>query len=332
MPDTAKPTIDQYLGYWALKIFGRLITLLPLGLANNIGCMIGIALSVFFPIRRKIIHENLDIAFGSSISKKERARLTREAYKSLMMLTIESMYLQHKSNDWALERVVEVHGMEHVQAFRESQTPWIAVTGHLGDWEILGAWVSTKLCSMATLAKPIHNPLMQAQVASMRERHGLRMLWTGGNNVPRQILQALKDGFSVNFLADQDMRTEGIFPPFFGRPASTTPAPALFAIKQGIPLVPFFIIRLGPTRHRVVLCPPIWPHDFPSENRDEQIMLIMTKFNSVLEDMVRLHPAQYFWMHRRWKTTEKAARRWKKSLAKKRKRAREREQDAKDSP
>jgi KDO2-lipid IV(A) lauroyltransferase len=139
-------------------------------------------------------------------------------------------------------------------------------------------------------------------------------------------MQAVKEGRAINVFADQDMRTEGIFVPFFGRPASTTPSPAFFALRCKVPIVPIFLIRTGPTRHRLHFCDVINPQDYfegdqwptKGETSDKAVHDITVAHVKVLEDMIRLYPAQYFWFHRRWKSTPESVAKRKRTLARRR--------------
>lgn len=237
------------------------------------------------------------------MDETEKRRITREAYKSLGMFAVESFYIGAAPIDWVTKRVVEVSGLENYTRLREADRPLLAFTGHFGNWELLGAY-SREVIPAVTLAKPLHNPLMQEDLERTRQRHDLRIIWTGAADSVRQILSHVRQGErTVNFLVDQDARFEGIFVPFFGRPASTNPTPARLSVKYDLPILPCFLVRLGPTRHRMIVRPPLFPGDCGSPETEERVREMTARMTREIEDMVRLHPAQYFWFHRRWKTT-----------------------------
>ncbi len=329
MARASQPTLLHRIEYLAARIAGLLLAPLPAGLAANIGAVAGILASRLFPVRRRTLVHNLRIAFGDQLDDSERRRIAREAYKSLAMTAVETMMLQHRGRNWVRQRIVAVENGEVLDELRERHGSFLGVTAHLGNWELLGAyWGATR--ELSTLAKPLHNPPMQAFVERTRARHGLQIIWTDTPSPARAILRALRDGRIVNVLPDQDMGHEGVFVDFFGRPASTTTAPAFFAIRTGKPIVPGFLVREGPTRHRVVIAKPVDPADFAHiEPMEERVRAVTQAYTRTIEDMVRLYPAQYFWFHRRWKTTpeevqrkkEKGERRRSRRAAKARRRA-----------
>lgn len=320
MPPKHRPVLLRHRAEDALMaLLERLAAHGPVWLWTNFGAALGILAARLLPIRRGDIRGNLRIAFGDSIDSTERCRLEREAYKHIAMVGAETLCLARRPVEDARTLVVEHDGPPLEEVFDPRRAPIVA-TAHLGNWEVFSAAVAQQFPS-ASLAKPLHNPLMQERVARARERYGLEILWTGPSDLPKRILRALRAGKAVGFLADQDMRMEGIFVDFFGTPACTTPGPATFALRTGRPIVPAFVVRLGPASHRLVVRPPIDPATARGETQEEKVRDLTQRFTAEIEDMVRLHPAQYFWLHRRWKTTPDAVRKRRDTLARERREA-----------
>ncbi|MHC5034914.1 MAG: lysophospholipid acyltransferase family protein, partial [Planctomycetota bacterium] len=117
----------------------------------------------------------------------------------------------------------------------------------------------------------------------------------------RHIIRLLRRGESVGFLIDQDVRRDGIFVDFFGKPASTTPMPAKLAIRTGAPLVFVYARRVaGKNRFRLVLQEIFLPrHEDPAE---VEIRNLTQQITSELEGTIRQAPEEWLWLHRRWKT------------------------------
>lgn len=314
-PSSPSPT-DRLL-HVLFRVLGRAVAFLPTSVSVNLGALLGGIVGRIAPLRKKVVGENLDIAFGKSLAPQERQRIVVAAHKSLFMLAFEVLHLRFGKLEWPLERVTEVAGIEHLEAIECADRRFIPVTAHFGNWEILGA-CSRRYFEIAALAKPLHNAPMQREVEEMRARHGLQVVWVGREEPTREILRVLRSEKRLNFLIDQDMKIDGIFVDFFGCPASTNAAPALFSLKFGYPLLPVFLVRLGPTRHRLVICPPILPEEAAGATNEEKVLDLTQKATRVVEDMVRLHPGQYFWFHRRWKTTPLAAAKRKRTLERER--------------
>jgi KDO2-lipid IV(A) lauroyltransferase len=115
------------------------------------------------------------------------------------------------------------------------------------------------------------------------------------------VLAALARGAMVGILLDQNAsRREGIFVPFFGRPASTSRAMALLAVRTGAPVLPIFARRQPDGRHRVIIRPPLAP---PTANdREAAIVDLTARCAAVIEAAIREAPEQWLWMHGRWRT------------------------------
>ena len=123
-------------------------------------------------------------------------------------------------------------------------------------------------------------------------------------NIPRgedarALLRVLRRGEILGLLMDQDTNVQGVFAPFFGRPAHTPVGPVRLAMRTGAPLVPMALYREGEGYHLVVQ-PPIPLPD--TGDREADLREGVARCNRTLEALIRRHPEQWVWMHRRWKT------------------------------
>lgn len=272
---------------------------LPTGVAVNLGAAAGATAHLALPIRRRVVRQNLERAFGNSHTLEELRRIEAATYRHLGMLGAECLGLWRHGPEWLDRQIVETAGVENAQPLLDEKKPFLVLTGHFGNWEMLGAYFGSRF-NLSVLAKPLHNAALDRELSALRSRYGLEILTSTEKTVARNILRAVRGGRTVCFLADQDARRAGIFVPFFGRPASTFAGPALMSIRLKMPLVPAFLLRLGPGRHRVVVRPPLYP---PEGLRiDEAVARLTADHVKALEDVIRLAPSQYFWFHRRWKT------------------------------
>ena len=123
-------------------------------------------------------------------------------------------------------------------------------------------------------------------------------------SLPEAQAQQQKPNILV-ILADQDARKNGVFVPFFGRPASTVRSPALMALKYGSAIIPLHVYRAGRHEHRVVATEPI---EIPQGlDREEAILKITADVTARLESFIRATPEQWMWLHARWKTKPEGA-------------------------
>ncbi len=315
--DKSPGALRRLLSHCTFALF-RLVSLLPARPTVALFGGVGSAVAALGLLRHAVVRGNLDIAFGDSMSPQEKARVERAAGGHLFMLLAETIFLAFRPAEWARGCIVEVDGAEHLDARLADKAGAISFGGHFGNWEVMGAFLGSQL-HVHPIAKELHDPVWQKRTHDMRRKFGLDPIHVGPGTL-KLAMEALRGGRTINFLIDQDMGPEGLFVPFFGRPASTLATPAALAIKTGCKLYPGFIVRLGPTRHRIEVKPPIDPAEFREGTRDERIHALMVSMTREIEDMVRAHPAQYFWVHRRWRTTPESARKRLASLAEKRER------------
>jgi KDO2-lipid IV(A) lauroyltransferase len=172
------------------------------------------------------------------------------------------------------------------------------VTGHCGHWEIAGYALGFTGFSTYAIARPIDNPYLDRFLRRFRERTGQRVLAKKGDyDLLRELLAA---GAAVGTLGDQDAGQRGLFVDFFGRPASTHKAIALLSLEYRVPLVVVGTPRIGePLHYEVIVEDLILPEEY--DGRRDAVPAITQRFTTALERLIRRHPEQYFWLHRRWK-------------------------------
>jgi KDO2-lipid IV(A) lauroyltransferase len=119
------------------------------------------------------------------------------------------------------------------------------------------------------------------------------------------MLDVLRRGGVLSFIADQDAGQNGLYVDFFGRPASTHKAIALLALEHQAPVIVGYARRVGNRFHYEVGCSAIIePGEFSGTPDD--VRLLTQRFTTALESAIRRDPDQYLWLHRRWKHQPKA--------------------------
>ena len=184
--------------------------------------------------------------------------------------------------------------------------PVIMLTGHFGNWEMAGYLFGVFGFPPYSVARTLDNPYLDRFLRSFRERTGQKMIAKKGGY--DQMLEVLRTGGVLSFLADQDAGERGMFVDFFGRPASTHKAIALLAIEHQAPVMVGYARRIGPGfRYEVGCTELIDPSEFAGTADDAR--LLTQRYTSALETIIRRDPEQYLWLHRRWKHQPKERRR-----------------------
>jgi KDO2-lipid IV(A) lauroyltransferase len=177
------------------------------------------------------------------------------------------------------------------------------LTGHLGCWELLGAWLARELRlrglgGLGVVTGTVHNPPVDRLLQQRRGRLGMTVLPREAGAGP--LLRYLRSGGVVAVLQDQNTRTRNLDIPFFGVPAPTPVGLARLALRYDIPVLPVVIARDQRTgRHQVVHLPPL---EFRKRgSQDDDVRDFLALCNSRLELLIRRNPAEWVWFHRRWK-------------------------------
>jgi Kdo2-lipid IVA lauroyltransferase/acyltransferase len=188
--------------------------------------------------------------------------------------------------------------LEDLRAAVAAGTGAILATGHLGNWEVAGAALAARGIPVDAVAQRQANPYFDRLINDTRSRLGIRVITRSG--APRAALRSLAESRVVALLPDQDAGSVGVFVPFLGRPASTHRGAAVLALRSRAPLFMGVMTRRpdGIYETRIQRIP------VPAEGEfDDRVRTITAAFTRALEAEVRAHPEQYFWHHRRWKTT-----------------------------
>ena len=249
--------------------------------------------------RRGILFENLAKAFPEK-RPEEIARIARASVESVGAAFVEFLDVSAMSEEEIRSRIYVV-GEENLRRAREQGKGVFILSAHIGGWE-LGAIRAGMLGEpISPVVRPLDNPLLERELARRRTRFGNRPI--AKREAARDILRALRRGETVAILVDQNvLAREAVFVPFFGRPAATTPALALFQLKTGAPVVPVFTWPEGDGRYRLEFETPIEVETNDPADRDAAVRALTARYMEVTEAAIRKAPEAWLWMHNRWRT------------------------------
>ncbi len=256
------------------------------------------------------------------------ARCCEDVFVHLGRGLAELILLRGRHRAALLQRV-ELEGLEHLEAARRASATGgvLVMTGHLGNWELAAAKAASLGLPISVVYRGLRNPVLDETLRDLRGGGG------GGPGGPEAggtrpgedfeqlpmgraglaVLRALRRGRFVLVLLDQNARRhEGVFVPFFGRPASTRFGPARIAERLGIPVIPAFIRRLPDGRHHRIRFEPALAIEADPETGDgragdgsresEILRRNVARMTAVIEMQIRETPEQWIWTHRRWRT------------------------------
>ena len=253
---------------------------------------------------RLVADDNLSHAFPElAADARRRDALVRAVYRHFCNLLMEMIHLPRALRPTTWRRFVVPSCGRELTAALLSGRPLLFVTAHFGNWEMGGYTLGLLGIASSAIARRLDNPYLDRFLRRFRERTGQEILDKSGDF--ERIQGVLERGGVLATLGDQDAGQRGLYVDFFDRPASTHKAVALLALEYRAPMLVIGCPRLaGPLRYAVVLEDVVLPEEY--EGRPDAVRAMTERFTAALERLVRRHPEQYFWLHRRWKHQPRA--------------------------
>ena len=264
--------------------------------ARRFSSFLAVIFFYFIPIRKKVVIENLHIAFpdNDAISNK---KLAFRIYKSFTITLVEIMSLNFISKSQMIKIVKCKNPELIVQKFEEGKGV-ILLSSHFGNWEFIAISVAIQIqLPFSVIVKPLRNPLVYEFMNRGRTKFGNEVVPLGIS--VRKTYQTLKEKKIVAMAADQRGPQEGVKVKFFNKDVSVYTGPAVLSLKTGAPIISGLAIRNNDFTYDLELT-EISMENLP-EDEDEKIMEICQRYTLNLENVIREHPEQWLWMHKRWK-------------------------------
>jgi len=275
--------------------FSALIRAVPLAWGRGLANLYGYLLYVLTLRRQRLADRNLVETFGDRFSPHERRQIRLAVTQNMCKVFVELFKASTFTPDQVRD-LVPTEGMEHCRRAVARGNGAVVITGHFGNWEVLGARLVAEGFDLAVVARDASDAGVASLINQSRERLGMKVI---GKRDMRAMHAHLRAGGLLGILPDQHSRKGSILLDFLGRPAWVVRSPALMALRTGAPLVPGFCLRGPRDALRVVILPEIDTQGLG--DRDEATVELTRRINGALEEQIRAHPEQWLWLHDRWK-------------------------------
>jgi len=276
---------------WLGLLFMRLSIYLPIKLQLLMGECLAWIMSPLMSSRKKIARRNLELCFPE-LSEQQRSQLLAENFRTMGMMLIETA-LGWWASDASLQKRVHYQGLEHLDAALEKGKGVILLTGHFTSMELGGRLIMLKK-PCYVMFRELKNKLFNTAMMQARTYHSEGIVL---RDDPKTMLRALRKNKIVWYAPDQDFgRSSSVFAKFFGVPAITITATSRLVKMSGAAVIPFAPRREPDGSYTLSIGEPLSGFPTGDDVTDAQIV------NDLLEKEIRLSPAQYLWIHRRFKT------------------------------
>ena len=267
------------------------LAFLPLSVIRALGTGLGRVLYVLIGARRRVVHANFQACFPE-LSEGERDKLARQTFVCFSQAWLDRAWLWHAPKAWVQRRVRLTGAVHELQG----SAPTVMFLPHFVGLD--AAWAGVALAmprASTTIYTDQSNKLVDKWILQGRQRFGHLRLFGRIEGV-KPIVAALREGQPLYLLPDMDFGPdESVFVPFFGIQTATVPSLSRFARLGRAKVVPL-LPRLSPDGYEVQVM-PAW-QDFPSNDT----VADTARMNARLQDYIATMPAQYYWVHKRFKT------------------------------
>jgi KDO2-lipid IV(A) lauroyltransferase len=291
----------QFLLYLALRALVMVVHMFPYRMARTIGRVVGKVLYLVDRKHVRIAAKNLHRSRGVCPPDEVPAfilRIYQHFGQSLVEVLMMPRLLERHEflNSTSLK-------LENFARCRNEGRGCLVVVGHQGNWEMIGVACTLAGYPIHSLMRPIDNPWIDAYLRRFRTLTGQKMI--PRDRALAEMIRVIQRKMFLVVQVDQDARESGVYVNFFGRAASTHRTPATLSLKYNTPIVLANMYREGAINH-CVISDPLYPDAF--RNLPDPVKAITQALSDRMEEFIRQHPEQWFWMHDRWKTAERVAR------------------------
>jgi len=284
--------------YGLYRFFALVLSHTSVGMRRSlVGFLGNFAYLVSFK-HRKIIEKNLDIAYKETLNKQEKKEIGTAAFANLVDTVFGIVERDGMDPEAVLENVT-FEGEEIIEDYMRQNKPFILVTGHYGNWELLSQAIALKFdLSLVGVGRKLDSELMDKVLRRNREQFNVEMVYKKG--ALKGCIDAIKANKTVGILTDQHIRqNQSIDVDFFGHRATHTPLASILSRKFGLDLVPAFIHTDDYRHYHVTIYEPI--RSLKTDNQEEDLAILTQSQATIMEKVIKKDPGQWFWMHNRWK-------------------------------
>lgn len=271
-----------------------LVGALPIALRRLIGRALGRAFAAL-PSRERAIAE---LQLRAFLPQANPAKVVPQMFAGLGETILEGFNLAPLIADH--QRTIRCQQPELFEWAITQGRPILGLTAHTGNWELFAAYLHARGARSIAIGRPARNATLHQALAYQRECAGIRVIWRSGRGGMQEILQAFEKGYIIGALLDQDTRVRSIPVPFLGTPAQTPVTLVEIAKKHNALFFAAFIIRETSGSY----CLHVTKLD--EQGSAEQIL---EGYHHALEALLREHPEQWMWFHKRWRTLPSGERR-----------------------
>jgi KDO2-lipid IV(A) lauroyltransferase len=299
----AKKKLERTLVRWVFYFFSWLFRVLPYSVIKAISGALLVTVYVVLKRMRRTAMNTLNIAFGREKSQAELQKICKDCFNNGARGVIELGAFMARPVFIKETFSFDGDSRENLEAAFKEGKGVIGISAHFGNFPLMLLYLAQMGYPTNAIIRPSRDEIIEKDFQAARSRLGLKTV----HSYPRetcvsQSLKALRDKELLVVLMDQNTGSKsGVYVDFFGQKSGTATGPIIFAMRTGAPLLPIFTLRDGNSdKHRLVIEKHFYLEQKATD--EETIQHNVQKLTNIIEGYIRKYPAEWGWMHRRWKS------------------------------
>jgi phosphatidylinositol dimannoside acyltransferase len=280
--------------YLAYRAGAELARIAPAEFAEPAARVVGRAISLGMPSRRRQVERNLRRATAGELRGLALRKAVGETFDSYTRYWLELFRLP---NEMGSKLELDIVGLEHLESAVEAGSGAVVALPHVGGWEFAGAWLAGEGWPPTAVVEPVEPPELFEWFASTRQALGMNVVELGPE-AGKTVLQALRRNQVVCLVCDRDLTGDGIEVEFFGETTTLPAGPATLALRTGAPLLPTAVYFRPRGGHHAVVQRPI-PTQREGRLRDD-VARVTQALARRFEELIRAAPEQWHLMQPNW--------------------------------
>lgn len=294
-----RTAIGRFAARFGLNICSLIVRVIPAGCLYAFAKKIAALAYIFAAKQKKIALNSLNIAFGKEKSPKEIEAIARDCFMYMAKSAVELMFFFDKPH--ALKDRVQIQGRQNLDKALKEAKGVILVSAHFGNFPLLLGKLAVEGYKAAGIMRPMRDARVEKIFLKKRDRFGVKTIYSQPRNeCVNNTITALRNNELVFIPIDQNFGTGGVFVNFFGEKAATATGPVILAQRTKAALIPCFIIRQPDDRHRIIFEPEL--ELIEGKDAQDTIAINIQRLTDIIESYIRKYPAEWGWIHRRWKS------------------------------
>ncbi|MEK6727107.1 MAG: lysophospholipid acyltransferase family protein [Candidatus Omnitrophota bacterium] len=294
-----RKSLSRFSGWLGLGLCSLIIKIIPERYLYGFARKITFLGYIFAVKQRKTALESLSAAFGREKSADEISQIAKDCFTYMARSAVELMFLIDKPQ--LLKKRIHLMNKEHLDEALVKGNGVILISAHFGNFPLLLAKLSLEGYKASGIMRPMRDERVEKIFVKKRQKYNVKTIYSQPRSVcVEMVIRTLRNNEVVFIPIDQNFGTGGVFVDFFGQKAATATGPVVLAQRTKAALLPCFIIRQPDDTHRIVFEPQLELEE--GKTPQETVLINIQRLTNIIESYIRKYPAEWGWIHRRWKS------------------------------